>query len=222
MPPRKSKRGPLSRDEIIDAGLDLADEIGLEALSLHKLGARLGVSTMSLYRYIDDKDDLLDAMGDRLLTAIPLGDPTAEPWESVLRRVARDFRTAAIGHPRAAPLLLTRRLNAPTLLPIVEIALAALEELGFDQDERVHVLRTFIAYLVGTLMRETGTAPSLAADNSSLIASSEQALREAGLPHVAANAPQLALCDHEAELEYGLDLLIAAIHHKLQTKAAMS
>ena len=215
---RRSERGPLSRTEILEEALALAEESGLDALSLHKLGARLGVSAMSLYNHISDKDDLLDGMGDYILQSVPLRNPLDGSLEDALRTMAHDFRSAVIRHPKAAPLLLTRRLNAPVFLPVVEVGLTMLAGLGLDEKRQVSVMRAVIAFLIGTLMREVGTAPTVAADSATSTARSELALRESGLEHVAASASHLAVCDHEAEMEFGLELLITSIQSHIDTK----
>src|SRR4051794_35643704 len=106
-------RGTLSRDRIVRAALDLAESDGIEQLSLHKVGAALGVRAMSLYRYIADKSDLYDAMGDVVLGEIEVNSPDDVPWEEALAAISREFRTVLLRYPHSAPLILTRRLNAP-------------------------------------------------------------------------------------------------------------
>ena len=77
-----TKRKPLSRERIVLAGLDLAEDGGLEAASLHKIADRLGFKTMSLYRHVADKDDLLDAMGDAVLAGMSVPDLEGLDWGS--------------------------------------------------------------------------------------------------------------------------------------------
>src|SRR5258708_13407630 len=84
-------RAPLSRQQVLRAALEYVDEHGLEALSMHKLGAALGVKAMSLYKHVADKDDLLDAIVELLWAEIPA------------RRPPRDQRQAPRPPPPAPP-----------------------------------------------------------------------------------------------------------------------
>jgi AcrR family transcriptional regulator len=90
---------PLDRARIITAAIQLADAEGLEALTMRKLAAMLGVSPMSLYRHVARKEDLVDLMLDQVvsehdLTGLPTGD-----WRSDLNVLAREQRAAALRHP---------------------------------------------------------------------------------------------------------------------------
>ncbi|WP_406468971.1 TetR/AcrR family transcriptional regulator [Streptomyces sp. NBC_01594] len=215
MAQRRTARGLLSRGEIVDAALAFAEEAGLQALSLHKVADRVGVRTMSLYRYVRDKDDLLDAMGDAVLTAMTVPEVESMTWEEALAALADAFRAAVRAHPHAAPLLLTRRINAPASLPMVETTLKVLTSQGLSAKEAVHVLRVYIAFLIGTLLREVGTAPTYASDSSALSAGSPDALADSGFPLVADAATELSVCDHEAEMKFGLAMFTAALRERL-------
>ena len=71
-------RNTLSRDRIVEAALALLDAEGFDAVTMPSLAKRLGVGTMSLYRHVADKDDLINAVGERVLSgvAVPDGDPS--------------------------------------------------------------------------------------------------------------------------------------------------
>lgn len=188
----------------------LAESDGLEKLSLHRIAGALGVKTMSLYNHIVDKSDVLDAMADQIMAEMVIGGLDELEWDTALTSLAVAFRDATMRYPHSAPLLLTRRLNAPSVLPMVDTALRILQRAGLDMADSVHVLRAYIAFLVGSLLREVGTAPGTSV-RPSIVATSEVALREAGLPAVADAAAELALCDHEYELEFGLSLLLDSV-----------
>jgi TetR/AcrR family tetracycline transcriptional repressor len=206
MAPRTTLRGPLSRGEIVRTALQLAERHGLEKLSLHKVAQAVGVKTMSLYNHVADKADVLDAMADQIMAEMIVPDLDSVGWEDGLRTVSTAFRDAAMRYPHSAPLVLTRRLNAPSVLPIVESALRLLRRAGLGTAEAVHVLRAYIAFLVGSVLREVGTPTS-----------SESELTNAGLPTVAEAADVLAICDHEYELQFGLDLLLESVRARAAT-----
>ena len=216
MAARVSARGPLSRDEIIRAALDLAESDGLEKMSLHKIAQAVGVKTMSLYNHVADKSDVLDAMADRIMAEIVLPDMDAMSWEDGLRSLSAAFRSAAMRYPCSAPLVLTRRINAPSVLPVVDAALRLLDRAGVESADAVHILRTYIAFLVGTMLREIGTSPTSSVQASN-IATSASDLVNAGLPAVAAAADELAVCDHEYEMQFGMDLLLNCVRARTRT-----
>jgi AcrR family transcriptional regulator len=101
----------LTRDTVVTAAIALADEEGLEAVSLRRLGERLGVSAMAPYRHVRDKDDLLDAMADELYGRLELPDPASGWWDG-LARMARSARSLVLAHAWAVPLF-ARPLAGP-------------------------------------------------------------------------------------------------------------
>lgn len=212
MAPRTTARGPLTRDEIVRAALDLAESKGLEKLSLHKIAEAVGVKTMSLYNHIADKSDVLDAMADQILAEMDIPDLDAMDWQDGLLALSKAFRETALHYPHSAALVLTRRLNAPAVLPLVESALKLGRRAGLETAEAVHVCRAYIAFLVGSLLREVGTTSNAAGIRPSIVASSETELIDAGLEAVAEAADELAICDHDYEFEFGLHLLLESVH----------
>ncbi|WP_307793108.1 TetR/AcrR family transcriptional regulator C-terminal domain-containing protein [Amycolatopsis sp. MtRt-6] len=201
----RPSQGVLSRERILLAGLALVDEEGLEAVSMRKLARRLGVDPMSLYNHVDGKDALLDGIAELLLAAIP--EPPAEAdLRETMSALAHGFRDALLGHPRAAPLVLTRRVASMTALAPVEAVLAPLLAAGYPPERAVHGLRAVVAFLIGTLMREVDAAPTFGGSAQRLAD-----LAASGLPAVTAAAPYLAVCDHEAEFEFGLRIMLDAL-----------
>lgn len=198
---RVSTRGPLTGPEIVDAALALAEEQGVEALSLHKIAAALGVAAMSLYNHVTDKNDLLDRMADAILDGVVVPEAIDElEWTDGLRDLGRAFRAAALRYPRSSVLALTRRPNSPSALRLAEATLALLRRGGVDPDMSVRLLRVFVAFLSGALLREVATAPRLTAPPAE------------GLPNVTEAADALAVIDHAAEFEFALDLMATALH----------
>lgn len=101
----------LSKDAVVEAALALADEEGLEAVTFRGLGDRLGVTAMALYRHVRDKDDLLDAMAERLCAELDLPDASTGWWEG-LAELARSLRVVLLQRPWAVPLF-ARPLAGP-------------------------------------------------------------------------------------------------------------
>ncbi|MCR6485165.1 TetR/AcrR family transcriptional regulator C-terminal domain-containing protein [Amycolatopsis sp. OK19-0408] len=204
-PPKDSDTG-LSRDRILREALALVDEEGLDAVSMRKLARRLGVDPMSLYNHVDGKEALLDGIAEVLLAAIPATTPGPD-LRTTMSALAHGFRGAVLGHPRAAPLVLTRRLASLTALEPVEAVLGPLLAAGYPPERAVHGLRAVLAFLIGTLMREVSAAPTFSHGSRERL----EELEASGLPAVAAAAPYLAVCDHETEFEFGLRILLDAL-----------
>jgi AcrR family transcriptional regulator len=111
----------LSHDAICAAALALLDEDGLDEFSTRKLGRKLGCEAMAIYWYYPSKEALLDAVVDRLVAPIGLvaGAPSSD-WVAVLRQVAHAYRRIAHDHPKAFPLLATRRFASPGTFGFLE------------------------------------------------------------------------------------------------------
>src|SRR6266700_7139713 len=99
-----ARRAPLSRDQVLRAAVALADESGIEALSMRKLGQVLGVEAMSLYNHVANKGDLLDGMVDFVFSEIELPAGGGD-WKTSMRQRAVSVRQALGRHPWAIGLM---------------------------------------------------------------------------------------------------------------------
>ncbi|MDA2806766.1 TetR/AcrR family transcriptional regulator [Nocardiopsis suaedae] len=143
---------PLDRARIVEAAVGLADEGGLDAVTLRKVAARLGAGPMRLYGFISAKEDLFDLMVDRVYAEIV---PAAPPghWREALDGLARRTRGAALRHEWLADLLGGRPALGPNALAAGEAPLAALEGLA-DADTAWRAVQTVTAYTIGAIRRE--------------------------------------------------------------------
>jgi TetR/AcrR family tetracycline transcriptional repressor len=159
----------LSRARVCQEALALVDDEGLDALSMRRLGARLGVEAMSLYRYVQGKADLLDALHVAVLadlTPVDAGDAgeaTGDDaaWRAILGGMARSLRAAMLRHPHVAALFATRPVNAPEAVEKIAYVHDALVAAGFaaaDADKAVVEIGIFT---VGHALAEAhGRAPT--------------------------------------------------------------
>ena len=162
-----SAREPLSRTRVIDTALDFIDEHGLPGLTMRRLGEALGVEAMALYRYVPGRDDLLDAVVQRLTDEMQEDDDVLDTprdgWQDFLQRLAHGVRRIALAHPKAFPLVASRPLEAPWLRPPlrsldwVEKFLVGLVDEGFPEEEAVGAYRAFTSFLLGHLLLEVST-----------------------------------------------------------------
>jgi AcrR family transcriptional regulator len=205
---------PLTRARIVAAAIDLIEREGADAISMRRIAADLGVGVMSLYNHVPNKAALLDAVAETVLSEIEFTDDPAAEWTERVRIQARAFRQIAHHYPRSTMVVVSRQLKSTAGLLPVERALATLREAGFDGENAVQILRTFIAYIIGSLLREVGVTPTFAPVHRSDV---HLPAADPGLfPQVSDLAPLLGVCDHEEAFEYGLDMLIKATAVQLQ------
>lgn len=159
-----SSRTPLNRGRVVAAALEYVDEHGLAGLTMRRLGTRLGVEAMALYRHVPGKEALLDAVVEALMGGMADDrDVLREPehgWQDFLQRLAHGVRRVALAHPRAFPLVASRPAEAPWLRPPlrdlewVDRFLAGLRQEGFSDEAAVAAYRAFTSFLLGSLLLE--------------------------------------------------------------------
>jgi AcrR family transcriptional regulator len=123
----------LDLETIVDTAIALADETGLDGVSLRRVAGSLGVTPMALYRYVESKDDLLDALADRLYERLTLPDSYADWWEG-LAELARSTRRLLLARPWGAPLF-ARPLTGPHADALDEALQGMLRAAGFGPAE---------------------------------------------------------------------------------------
>ncbi|MGW0038849.1 TetR/AcrR family transcriptional regulator [Gordonia sp. NPDC003376] len=208
-PPRGS-RNALTRDRVLHAALAIVDAEGLDAITMRRVAKELDVDPMSLYNHVDGKDGILDGLAEMLLSTLADTPSSGDPRTDIEMR-AREFRHAMLEHPKAAPVVLTRQLTSPAALAPIESVLEPLLAQGFPTDQAVHAMRTALAFLLGTLLREVDAGPTFGTDDPVASAQRRDDLAGSGLPAVATAAADLAVCDHEAEFEFGLHVMLDAL-----------
>jgi AcrR family transcriptional regulator len=135
------KRGPrpgLSLEQIIDAGIAVADEGGLAAVSMSRVAQRLGFTTMSLYRYVDSKDDLIALMRDRAIGEPPEPVP-GEGWRAGLERWTRAQVEQGHGHRWWVDIPVPATITMPHALGWLEAGLATMSDTGLSHLDKASV-----------------------------------------------------------------------------------
>ncbi|RFU41652.1 TetR/AcrR family transcriptional regulator [Actinomadura logoneensis] len=151
-PEPPTRPAPLDRERIVAAAVALADEGGLEAVSLRKVAARLDVGPMRLYGYISTKEELFDLMVDEVHAEIVPDEPPGD-WREALRDRAHRTRQAALRHEWLADLLGGRPTLGPNALAASEAMLATFD--GFaDIDAVMRAVETVGAYVTGAIRHE--------------------------------------------------------------------
>ncbi|MCW5805254.1 MAG: TetR/AcrR family transcriptional regulator C-terminal domain-containing protein [Deltaproteobacteria bacterium] len=159
---RKRKPAPegLSHDAICAAALKLIDRDGLAAFSTRKLGRALGCEAMAIYWYYASKEDLLDAVVDRLVAGVGrLAAAPTDDWVGVLRAVAHAYRRLAHEHPKAFPLLATRRFATDGTYAFMERVFELARARGIDDRTTARFYRVVSSYVNGFALHELAANP---------------------------------------------------------------
>lgn len=164
MPSTTSVHKGLDREQVVVAALEFIDSEGLAGLSMRRLGTRLGVEAMSLYRHVPGKDELLDAVVEHLVSEMRADELVPDTpdygWQDFLQRLAHGVRRVALAHPKAFPLIASRPPEAPWLRPPlrsldwVELFLSGLIAEGFSPEAAALSYRSFTSFLLGNLLLE--------------------------------------------------------------------
>jgi len=155
---RRIRRGaaPLTAERIETAALAIVDREGVDALTMRRLGAELGVEAMSLYYYVPTKDALLDRVASRVAGEVTLDLPPDVPWRDGLRAMAVALRTALQAHPRAVPIVATRPLDPEAGRRVVVPVLGPLLAGGFAEATAFLAIQSVAVFVIGHALAEAG------------------------------------------------------------------
>ncbi|SDS03764.1 regulatory protein, tetR family [Brevibacterium sandarakinum] len=166
MSPRVGPSGPLSRERIVTAAIEIADEAGLEAMTMKRVAARLGAGAMSLYRHVADKDELIGAMVEQVTGEYAYPDQDGLGWREAMHVLARQDWAAFLAHPWM--LTATATVTPPfgtASLAAMEWALTALEEADLPPDAAARVVMTINNYVQGSARVVLGDRQSEVGDD---------------------------------------------------------
>ena len=202
-------RPPLSRERVLQAALDLADESGLDALTMRELGKRLGVEAMSLYNHVANKDDILDGILDLVVSEIDLPSGDVD-WRVAMRRRAASAREAFGRHPWASALNDSRESSGPGRMYYFDWVIGTLRRSGFSVELAVHAFSAIDSYIYGfgrqqlNMAAGEGTAEESAEAILSAIPADE-------FPYLAEVITDFMLTvgyDESADFDFGLGLIL--------------
>lgn len=152
-----TERESLSRSVVARAALEMTDEHGLAGLSMRKLGAVFGVEAMSLYHYVENKNDLLDAIVEELYLKIELPrDVPEHDWETAVRLGLRAFHDVLIRHPAALELMSNRPAPSVEAYQVLTWGVSRFVMCGLDLEESAKALHLGISFVLGFTSTEAG------------------------------------------------------------------
>lgn len=153
--PARGPKPKLTLEQIVEAGIALADTQGLEALSMRTLARELGVGTMSLYRYVPSKTELLNLMLDAVVgPSKTRREALTSDWQTFLRVTAREGRQLHLRHPWTLQVSWTRPVLGPSSVGDMELVLAGLQDLPLSDQEKMNLVTSLDSFVMGSARQE--------------------------------------------------------------------
>lgn len=219
--PVEPKPAGLSREAIVAAAIEIADEDGIEAVSIRRLATKLETRPMSLYTHIEHKGELVDLMIDEAMGETVLPGEVPADWRQALREIAHRTRAAARAHPWMIATAFRRPLLGPKALRHVDQSLAAVSSLDLPFGRKRAVLLSIDTYTLGYVRWEVNAPHELqrCRGGGDELPSAEQLnaylaeqVASGEYPHLAAIAKKELTLGVKAEtFEAGLEWLLAGI-----------
>ena len=208
---RDHQRVPLSKERIFQAAIDVADREGLQALTMRRLGAELGVEAMAVYKHVSSKDDILDGMVELVVSLI---DTPAEraAWRDAMRSRAISAREVLRRHSWAIGLLDSRRSMGPNQLRYVDAVLGSLRSAGFSVDDAAHAFSLLDSYVYGHVVQEMSWS-GRSEPSEPPGPAPESEISSTDYPHLAEMAAHAAggTFSFDGEFTHGLEVILSAL-----------
>jgi AcrR family transcriptional regulator len=202
-------RPPLTRERVVHAAVALADEHGVSAVTMRRLGETLGVEAMSLYNHVANKDELLDSMVDVVFREV--GVPDGSDWRIAMRDRALAVRQVLARHRWAIVLMESRRSPGPANLQHHDAVIGCLRRAGFSVAMAAHAFSLLDSYIYGFALQEASLPFDTGEETAEL---AQNIMRDAppdAYPYLTEMMVEHILqpgYDYADEYELGLDLIL--------------
>lgn len=199
---------PLDRDRVLDAAIALADDAGLDGLTMRRLGQTLGVTPMALYKHVANREQLIDAMVERVVAGFG-ATPTVGDWKAQVRERILAARAAIRRHAWARSAIETRTMAGDAVLSHMDALMDAMFRGGLSADLVHHAMHALSTRMWG-FTRDVMPTPSLPSEPSAQAAAlAAYAGSYPAIVRMASTAPHAgASCDEDAEFVFALDILL--------------
>lgn len=202
---QQAERRTLNRESIARAALELIDAEGLAGLSMRKLGAKLGVEAMSLYHYVANKGDLLDAAVEQIYLEIEIPTQTeSSEWEATVRSGLQSFHHTLARHPNTISLFASEPAVSPGAFGVFYAAYQRFILAGLEPTEAHEALHLMVSFVLGHLTLSVGRAGG--GDVFDLVE-----ITDGTDPDVATFIKAGAAMEPDDHFEFGLDTMIAGL-----------
>jgi AcrR family transcriptional regulator len=207
------RRAPLTRDRVLRAAISLADEDGIESLTMRRLGEELAVGPMALYRHVRNKEDLVDGVIDLVFVEIGLPSIGAD-WRQAMRQRAISVRGVLSRHRWAIGLMESRRNPGPANLRHHDAVIGCLRAAGFDIAMAAHAYSLLDSYIYGfaaTQMNLPFVTPHEVAEVAQSMLRPFPVNEYPNLTEMLTDHVMKPGYDYGDEFEYGLDVILAGL-----------
>ena len=215
----RAVRTPLTRDQIVEAGLRIVAAEGIEAVSMRRLAAEFDTGPSSLYAHVAIKDELLQLMFDEICRDIPIpGAPDPEHWQEQVKQLARGAYDAMVAHGDIAAAALATIPSGPNAMRVSDAMLGMMLAGGLPPRVAGWALDRLFLYIVAEAYESSlyrsrfGDSPEAVAaywaDFSGELATYYESLPAERFPNLSAHCRALPGGDGRARFEFGLDMLV--------------
>lgn len=208
--PTARPRPPLSRERVLEAAIGLADEQGIQSFTMRRLAQELGVEAMTLYYYVANKDEILSAMVDTVVSEIEMS-PAEADWKAAIRRTAISAHEVLLRHRWAASLMLSTSTVSSARLRYMDSLLGNIRRAGFSAEMTDHAYHALESHITGFTLWVVGMDLGTDEDFAALAGNFLQELPRAELPYLAEHVEQHLKerdPEDEGEFAFGLDLIL--------------
>jgi AcrR family transcriptional regulator len=216
---RARPRVPLTRELVLGTALRLADQGGLESLSMRKLGQELGVEAMAVYYHFDNKDEVLDGIVDLVWTEIDLPH-AGEDWRTAMRRRAVSVHDVLARHRWAIGLMESRQNPGPANLRHHDAVIGNLRAAGFEMATVAHAYSLMDGYIYGYALTKMNLPFDATDDISEMAQTMLEPFPDGQYPNLVAFITEHAMqpgYDFANEFEWGLDVVLDGIERERAT-----
>ncbi len=211
------RRKPLSRDRVLRAAVRLADEGGLESVSMRRLGQALRVEAMSLYKHVANKDDILDGIADLVMSDFEVPSSDAD-WKAAIRRGAISAHQVLLRHPWASSLIESRVNAGPARLRYLDAVIGVLSAAGFSMPIVSRAVMALDSHIYGFALQELAW-PFDVEDAPQAAATFARGLPAGDYPNLVAMAEMVTTAPDgvQVDFEFGLDLILDGLERLRDT-----
>jgi AcrR family transcriptional regulator len=201
-------RARFTTDEIAVAALRMVDQAGLNALSMRSLAATLGTGPMTLYNYVADKEGLEELVVAAIVSEVSLPEAT-DDWQHDAHAIASAMWQGIRAHPKAIPLVLTRRMSSSTGFAVADALISALDRAGLQDRDRLAAFHALLGLITGSAQADLA-GPSVAVRIGSVAGADHPNV--AALSEVAVGTPA------EDDFDRGLRMLLDGIASRRRSR----
>ena len=219
-----ARRERLTRERIVQSALEIVDENGLDALSLRRVAARLGVTPMPLYRHVANGDELVDLVVEALLEREGPADHVEEQWDLLLEQIAWRTRGTLLRHPAVFDALRRRALSTPTAMHGMESLLESFARAGLSASDAVAAYSAVLMPVLGNVAVLHGRHETLAAEGRgeaeerARVTSVLTSLDPDQFPHLSREGGEFARMLDEDVFRWGLDVVLEGLRGRFTSR----